>query len=144
LGFLQDQFSRSSYWYLSEVDLFENYEDLKNKNEIDIVCVLDGQFHAVEVKRHVSVFVNKPGAVDKFVKVMDLLRPDVAMLSFEAFCGAEENINDIKMALAQATKEITRRIAPVKLVVIVADDVAGFNEHPPDLGWFGKRTQEFH
>ena len=145
LGFLQDRFTRGSFWYLPEVDLYDKYDDTEKKNEIDIVCVLDGKFCAIEVKLSVSLFINKPGEVDNFVKKINLIQPDIAMLSFERYCEPEEDVAATKASLIKASDEIRKRIdSHIELKTIVAYDVQGFNDHPVDLGWFGRRTHSIY
>lgn len=145
LGFLHDRFIRGSFWYLPEVDLFEKSDDAETKNEMDIFCVLDGKFYAVEVKLSVSLFINKPGEVDKFIKKINLIQPDIAMLSFERYCEPEENVSATKASLIKASDEIRNHIGShIELKTIVAYDVQGFNDHPADLGWFGRRTSSIY
>ena len=141
LGFLQDRFSRRSFWYLPEVDLYEIDDDPDKKNEMDILCVLDGKFYAVEVKHSVSLLINKPGEVDNFVKEINLIQPDVAMLAFESYCDPKENVEDMKASSTEVFDNIQKRIGSyIELKTIIAYDVRGFNDHPADLGWFGRRA----
>ena len=145
LGFFQDRLHTGSFWYLPEVDLYENGEDAKSKNEIDILCMLGSKFYAVEAKRSVSTFLNKLGALDKFVKVVEKLCPDVAMLAFERYCDSEGDMQEIKEKLAEAEATIRERIGTwIKLKVLVAQDIAGFNDFPADLGWHGPRGHKYH
>jgi hypothetical protein len=135
--------TRGAFWYLPEVDLYEDDEDPTKKNEIDILRMVDGEFNAVEVKRSASMFLNKEGAQDKFVKVVGLLRPDVALLAFERYCLEGEDANAIRARLTEASGQIRERIGPwTKLKVLVAQDDRSFNESPPDLGWHGSRVSK--
>lgn len=145
LGFLQDRLHTGAFWYLPEVDLYERDDDPQSKNEIDILCMLDGAFYAVEAKRSASIFLNKAEALDKFVKVIKLLRPDVALLAFERYCAEGEDLQTTKARLAEAANVIRERIGPwTKLEILVAQDVAGFNDFSADLGWFGPRVRKYH
>jgi hypothetical protein len=145
LGFLQDRLHTGSFWYLPEVDLYERDDDPESKNEIDILCMLDGAFYAVEAKRSASIFLNKAGALDKFVKMVGLLRPDVALLAFERYCVDGEDMQATKEKLAEAALIIRERIgAWAKLEVLVAQDIADFNEFSADLGWYGHRVRKYH
>jgi hypothetical protein len=145
LGFLQDRLHTGAFWYLPEVDLYESDNDPESKNEIDILCMLNGAFHAVEAKRSTSIFLNKAGAVDKFVKMIGLLRPDVALLAFERYCAEGEDVQAMKEKLAEAAKVIREQIGPwTKLEILVAQDVVGFNEFSTDLGWYGRRVDKYH
>ena len=143
LGFLQDRYRTDSYWYLPEVDLYESDGNLELKNEIDILCMLEGKFYVVEVKKSASIFINKPGEIDKYLKVIGMLRPDVAMLSFERYSMEENNVADIKSKLQEAAQSIRESLAPgTTLEIIVAEDINEFNDFPRDLGWYGCRTME--
>jgi hypothetical protein len=142
LGFLRDRYSTDSYWYLPEVDLYESVDNPELKNEIDILCMLEGKFYAVEVKKSASLFL-KPGAIDKYLKVIDMLRPDVAMLSFERYSMEENDIADIKSRLQEAAQCISESLAPgTTLEIFVAEDIKEFNDFPHDLGWYGSRTMK--
>ena len=144
LGFLQDRVHTGSFWYLPEVDLYERDDDPESKNEIDILCMLDGVFYAVEAKRSVSTFLGKQGAIDKFVKIIDLLRPDVALLAFERYCGEGEDTQTAKGRLSEAVREISARVGQwTKLETLVAQDIRGFNDFPADLGWHGRRVHKY-
>ena len=142
LGFLQDHLVTGSFWYLPEVDLYEKYDDPEKKNEIDILCMLGGKFYAGEVKLSASLFVNRSGEIDNFVKKINMIQPDVAMLSFERYSERAEDVETVKASLKNVSEELRKRIGShIELNTIVAHDVQGFNEHPPDLGVFGKRTR---
>jgi len=141
LGFLRDDVARGSFWYLPEVDLYEKYGDHRKKNEIDILCMLDGKFYTIEVKSSASLFLNKKGEVDNFAKKVNFIQPDIAMLSFERYCEKEEDIETVKASLKKVSEELRKRIgANIEFDIIVAYDVQGFNDHPSDLGWYGRRT----
>lgn len=74
LGFIQDRLRTGSLWYLPEVDLYEKQDDPQSKNEIDILCMLNGAFHAIETKLSASMFLNKPGALDNVTRSMKMTR----------------------------------------------------------------------
>lgn len=144
LGFLQDRLHTGSFWYLPEVDLYEKDDDPESKNEIDILCMLNGEFYAVEAKQSASSFLNKAGALDKFVKVVGQLRPDVALLAFERYCIEGGDVEATKNKLADAAKIIREQIGSwVKLEVLVAQDIADFNDFSVDLGWYGPRLNKY-
>lgn len=144
LGFLQDRMNTGSFWYLPEVNLYERDDDPERKNEIDILCMLDGAFYAVEAKRSASAFLGKPGAVDKFVKIIGLLRPDVALLAFERYCVEGEDVEGVKGRLAEVANVISERIGErTKLETLVAQDLRDFDDFPADLGWYGRRVHTY-
>ncbi len=141
LGFLQDRPLSGSFWYLPEVDLYEKYDESEQKNEIDILCIHGGNFYAAEVKFSASLFISKTDKVDNFVKEINIIQPDIALLAFERYCESEEDADATKASLNKIIDSIRKRIGTyIKLEIIVASDVEGFNEHPADLGWFGRRT----
>lgn len=141
LGYLHDCYTMKSFWYLPEIDLYKKHDGHKKKHEIDIFCMLDGKFYAIEVKLSASLFLNKREEVDNFVEKINILQPDIAMLSFERYCEKEEDIGTVKDSLKKVSAELRKRIDPnIELKTIVAHDVQGFNEHPSELGWFGRRT----
>lgn len=144
LGALQDRMGSGSFWYLPEVDLFES-DDSNDKNEIDILCMLAGEFVAVEVKQSATSFLNDSEALDKFVEVAKKLRPDVAMLSFQQYCPENEDSAATKARLMEAAAIIRGRIGPwIKLELLVAQDTQDFGEFTADLGWYGPRVREFN
>lgn len=132
-----------SFWYLPELDLYESDDNPELKNEIDILCMLGGKFCAIEVKTSASVFLNKAGSVDKFVKIIGMLRPDIAMLSFERYGKEGDDLAGIKARLQDAAKSIRERLGPATtLQVLVAEDIQEFNAFPTALGWHGRRTRK--
>lgn len=144
LGFLQGQLHAGTFWYLPEVDLYEKDDDPQSKNEIDILCMLNGAYHAVEVKLSASVFLNKEGAIDKFVKVIGRLRPDVALLSFERYCIEEGDVEATKAKLEEVADVVRKQIGPwTKLEILVAQDIKDFNDFSADFGWYGHRIRKY-
>ena len=140
LGFLHGQTSSESFWYLPEADLYESY-DAPEKQEIDVLCVRGGQFIAAEVKLSATQLINNPEAQDSFVKKMNLIQPDIAILSFERYCDSGEDVNAVKASVRQTMADIQKRLGPnIKLEIVVAMDVPGFNDHSAYLGYFGRRT----
>lgn len=145
LGYLQSHnhiLPDGSFWYLPEVDLFEKLDDSDSKNEIDILCIINGVFHMVEVKLSASLFINKSNEQKKFLKLIEQLRPDVAILSFERYCSEGDDADEIKAKLNSATQLIGKQISPwTKLEVIVAEDFDDFNTFPTHIGWHGQRMR---
>ena len=141
LGFLQDRSHRGSFWYFPEVDLFEKYDDPETKKEIDILCIHSGKFIAVEVKRSASQLIGKPEAIDSFIKKMNFIRPDIAILSFEQYCDSEGDVKAVKTSLSQVLIDMRTRIdSNIKVEIIIASETQGFNDLPVSLGYFGWRT----
>ena len=144
IGFLQDRPGIDSFWYMPEVDLYED-DNLKEKNEIDVLCIIDGKFHAIEVKNSVSLLVNKPNEIENFIRKINLIKPDVAMLIFERYCSPKKDgdIRDMKSSLAKAIETIKEGFTPkIELKTIIAQDEKAYKDFPDDLGVFGKRTDK--
>ena len=79
------------------------------------------------------------------MKVIGLLRPDVALLAFERYCCDKEDAEATKKRLTKAKKLILEQIGPwTKLEILVAEDLTGFNDFPADLGWFGPRVRKYY
>jgi hypothetical protein len=141
LGFLQDQSRRHSFWYLPEVDLYKDHNQPDEKSEIDILCMSEGKFYAVEVKLSASQLVNSSKEVKDFIEKVGFIQPDVAMLSFERYCDREEDVEGIRNALSERVDQIKRSIGSgTEVRVLVASDLREFIEHPAELGHFGRRT----
>lgn len=141
LGFLRDRFARGSFWYFPEVDLFEKYDAPETRKEIDILCIRSGKFIAVEVKRSASQLFNKPEAISSFIQKMNLIRPDIAILSFEQYCDSEGDVEAAKISLSQAMTDVRKHLdSNIKVEIIIASETQGFNDIPADLGYFGWRT----
>lgn len=141
IGYLQDGYSRESFWFLPEVNLYRDPDNEQTRNEIDLLCVVDGRFGAAEVKTSVSLFVHKVDEVEKFIEVVNLLTPDIAILSFEKYSNATEDLAELREKLSQTAATIQSRIEHgTKLEVIVASDIVEFGEFPTSLGHFGSRS----
>lgn len=145
LGYLQDRMHSGSFWYLPEVDLYDRDEEPQSKNEIDLLAMVDGAFYAAEVKSSASIFLNKDGSIEKFLKMIGLLRPDIALLAFENFCTEAKDVETTRARLGETGTRIREQISPcTKLEILVAQDIHAFNDFPVDLGWFGRRTQKYY
>lgn len=143
LGFLQKR-ARKSFWYLPEVDLYEKYERPDTKSEIDLLGIIDGLYYAVEVKRTATQFLHKAEEAEKFIKKINSLEPDVAVLSFERYCEQDEDIPKIRAEIENVKAALGNQIAKaIKIEVIVACDIAGFNDHSGEVGYVGPRSLNF-
>jgi hypothetical protein len=63
LGYLQRCRARKSFWYLPEVNLYEKYGQPNSKSEIDLLCMIDGLYYAVEAKHTATQFLHKAGDI---------------------------------------------------------------------------------
>lgn len=145
LGYLQNiAHPIGAFWYLTEVDLFEVNDDPESKNEIDILCVVNKEIYMVEVKLSASIFVNKPKEEAKFLKLIEQLCPDVAMLSFERYAYKTEDEAAVRTKLNLAAERIRSQLKPgVRLEIFVAQDAAYFDNFPGHLGWYGPRIRNY-
>ncbi|MDP3049690.1 MAG: hypothetical protein Q8N12_09745 [Thermodesulfovibrionales bacterium] len=141
LNYLKERTMHNSFYYLPEVDLFPDYDNSERKHEIDILCMLDGKFYAVEVKLSANGFTEKPDIIEKFIKKISLIRPDVALLAFEQYCEPEADAESAKKELKGVVADISQKIGEqIKIETVVASDFEEFNEYPVDLGYWGKRV----
>jgi len=149
IGFLHDGAFNRSFYYLPEVDLYPNYNNSENKEEIDFLCVKEGKFIAGEVKGSVFGFTRDDTAktqvtdkIDKFTKKINNLKPDTALLVFEKYCENQNEIGAAKKELKEALERIKENANVKNLHVdaIVGDDVAQFRDYPIDYGVHGRRT----
>ncbi|RYY75440.1 MAG: hypothetical protein EOO52_08555 [Gammaproteobacteria bacterium] len=143
LGFIQEHIAMGNFWFLPEVDLYESRQPIAKK-EIDILCIADGKFYAIEVKLTASQF-QASGEIDKFIDKINRIQPDVAMLVFERYAKNEEAAPAILDFLTTSEAEIREAIGPsIKLQVLTAEDIADFKEHPHYVGPSGIRTRTFY
>ena len=141
IGYLQNRDIVRSFFYLPEVDLFREHEKPESKNEIDILCVLDGMFYAVEVKLSAINFSESSEEIIKFTEKISLLKPDVALLAFEQYCKNENDLESAKNKLKEVVSDISRKIGQqIRVETIIASDFPAFNEHPIDIGYYGNRV----
>lgn len=144
LGSLQLSSSTGSFWYLPEVSCYEQWDNPSGQREVDILAMLDGLFYVCEVKRSASLFYKDPDGPKKFAAVVNRLRPDVALLAFERYCGDGDDVDQARVALANAVDQTRRFLGPwSRLDVMVAQDIRGFSEFPAHLGRHGRRVDEF-
>jgi hypothetical protein len=145
LGHLQNRYARNSFYYLPEVDLFleQDNPDNKNKREIDILCILEGKFYAVEVKLSAISFFQESDSIKKFTEKIKLIQPDIAFLVFEQYCDSEAEIESTKQKLKKVIEELSQNVGKnIKIEIMVASDFPEFNEFPVELGSWGRRVSE--
>lgn len=137
LNNFQDRGIQNSFYYLPEVDLFLDRDSSESKNEIDILCVVEGKFYATEVEKSASSFIGKSDEIKKFIKKINLIRPDVALLVFEQYCKEGENTDPIKKELKKVVADIYKNVSNyIKVEIVVASDYPEFNEYPLDIGYY--------
>jgi hypothetical protein len=90
-------YSRKSFIYIPNVNLYAKYEDENPSAEVDIMCISDGEFIISEVKNSAKLFT--PSVISGMEELALKVRPDrVVMYAFE---GPHENA----IKLAQTLKE---------------------------------------
>lgn len=135
LNNFQYGYVQNCFYYLPEVDLFLKEDSNEPKNEIDILCVLDGKFYAVEVKLSAISFTNDSDKIDKFSQKIKLIRPDVALLVFEQYCDEEAEVQSTKQELNKVVTCISKSVGKyIRVETIVASDFPEFAEYPVDIG----------
>ncbi len=144
LGYLQDRLTDGAFCYLPEVNLYEDYDDPNSNLEIDILCMLGRKFCVGEAKRSASLFLNRDGEAEKFKKIVNRLRPDIALLAFERYSAQKENRDEIKARLSAVIANLRQELGPwVRLEVIVAEEMKDFSEFAGDFGWVGPRLRRY-
>lgn len=144
LGFLQTSKARDSFYYMPEVDLYESW-DGESKNEIDILCMVDGKFHAVEVKLSAYSFVNNGPEVEKFIQELKLIRPDKGILIFEQYSDNESDEQKTSEKLKNTVERISSEVFDITGVeAFIASEYRSFSDFPLNLGYEGKRVMEFY
>ncbi|MCX7038016.1 MAG: zinc finger Ran-binding domain-containing protein [Spirochaetes bacterium] len=132
------------FYYQAETNLYRTRAAKSPDGEIDILAVVGGLFHVVEVKLTAESFVGKGDQVDAFVEKVSKIRPDVAMLAFESYCEPGGDAEKVKEDLKTALPLIKARMPSfTKLTLLVADDIPAFREYPSDLGVMGRRVWDF-
>jgi len=138
IGYLQDRDPRNVFYYLPEVNLYENYNS-EPSGEVDILCVMDGKFCIAEVQKYVNGYQEKEK--NKFLEKIKLIKPDKIILSFEKYCenrvDQKENKEDVKRIRNNFSELIKRGI---EIEILVAEDLdEDYREYPTELGFYGGR-----
>lgn len=139
---LMNVFHRSEAFYQPEINLLKSI-DGRDKNEIDLLAVIDGKFIAAEVKLSAASFVDNPNEIITFIEEIQKLSPDMAFLICEQYCQDPADIDEYKGKLEEATGNICESVPNVEIKVIVASEVGSFNTMPIELGPHGERTHAF-
>jgi 4-hydroxy-L-threonine phosphate dehydrogenase PdxA len=66
------------------------------------------------------------------------------MLSFERYCGPDDDISTIKAEIEKVKTTLRGAIAKtIQIEIICACEVTGFNDHSGEVGYFGPRSRNF-
>ena len=122
---------------MPEVNLFQKEE----RFEIDILCVKGGLFHAIEVKKTAAQLTFRDDEVEKYIKKIKVLKPDIALLMFENW-SSNNNDNEIKEAFKKIISKIRQEsgLPNLKVQCIVANDFKNYSQYSYELGFDGKRS----
>lgn len=139
---LMDVFRRPQSFYLPEVNLYKNRDD-NDKNEVDLLAVIDGEFIAAEVKLSAASFVDSSDEIAKFIDELKRLAPDKAFLICEQYCQELASIDEYKSKLDEVIVNVRESVPNLDLKVIVASNLIDFNSVPNEIGPLGDRTDSF-
>tara|TARA_Y100000310_G_C20704311_1_gene833501 strand:+ start:33171 stop:35651 length:2481 start_codon:yes stop_codon:yes gene_type:complete len=139
---LMNIFRRPQAFYLPEVNLYKEREG-DDKNEIDLLAVIDGKLVVAEVKLSVASFVNEADEIASFIDEVQRIEPDIAYLICEQYCQEVDEVEGFKARLEAVELEIREQIPTVQLQVIVASEIDGFDSVPFEIGPHGDRTDSF-
>lgn len=113
LGQLLRHDAHSSFLYIPSIDLFQEIKrldgskEIKHWGEIDVACIVDGQFVIGEVKQSVSLF--KDSDFTKMAELARLLKPDVIIFSSmdkDPNALVKENIEKMRNDLADLEVDV--------------------------------------
>ncbi len=132
-----------SFYYMPEVDLFTSLDNKKNDHEIDLLCMVKGKFHAIEVKKNAFGFACKEREIHKYIQIVRCISPDVALLMFEDYHDDESMHSEVKNQLAVAMSKVRENISSdIEVKSIVRSEVRRDTDPHDLLGWFGKRLHQ--
>jgi len=146
IHYLKNVLFSKSFYFSPEVNLFfSTAKENNEKCEIDLLCILEGLFYAIEVKRYAQSFVECGDQKEGFIKKMELLQPDVGILFFEEYCKEEELIDEVKVQIEKVLNDIRSRIGDKKniKVVVFSQEDKFFNKNSVDVGIIGTELNNF-
>ncbi|TQV87362.1 hypothetical protein [Aliikangiella coralliicola] len=146
-GLSEIQYSarNNSFYYLPEVDLFYDWKDRSNKNEIDLVGVVDGKLFIGEAKRSADYFINDDEEVEKFKCLIREIKPDVAILVFEQYAENSDLIDTTKTSLEQFKVTLVDEIQfKIDLRIMISSDYENYAEFGFDFGETGSNVMRFN
>lgn len=143
IGFLHENLG-NNFFYLPEVQLFNEARAKAPTMEIDVLCVIDGKLYVGEVKKTVSQYLDKQEDINKFIEVIERIKPDVALLAFEAWGENEQDIQAAKQFISGVKKTIEHLNPYIQVqILIAADDHPSFNMYQPLYPLVGKNSREY-
>ena len=137
----------TSFYFSPEVNLFFSAAKGNNeKCEIDLLCILEGLFYAIEVKRYAQSFIECDDQKESFIKKMELLQPDVGILFFEEYCEESELISEVKEKIEKIVDDIRIKVGEKTKIdlIVFAEKDASYNSYSLDVGIIGSELMKFY
>lgn len=129
--------------YLPEIDLYHLHDDKKQKNELDILALIDGQLVLAEAKLSAASFIDKKGEQEIFIDEIKRINPDIAYLIFEQYCHNKDDKENYTTKLEKLLQELAENIPEnIELKVLMAETDEEFSSAPLELGPYGRRTYD--
>lgn len=138
-AFLRQRSFSVGNFFLPEVNLRKEGED---REEIDLLAVVDGDLIAVEVKKSATAFLNGDDSEQRFIRKIARIRPDQAILAFEMALppGSELELEDVNQQVRSALERISNAVGgEISVSAIFASQDADYRDFPRELGFWGKR-----
>ena len=128
--------------YLPELDLFHSLDNPEDKNEIDIVALIDAEYVIAEAKYSAASFLNE-AEMGKFEKLVEAIAPDKAVLLFTQYCENETEIDRFSTGLKEFLHHLDGKYPYTRFEYFVATDNDDFTNVSDEIGPWGPRTHSF-
>jgi len=139
--------AHQSYYFEGELDLHYHESADSISNEMDIFCVVDGVFYIGEVKRSATSFLFKEREKEKFLSLIDKIKPNVALLVFKQYFHDTEDTNkeDVELALAafQETFDLPK-YKNVEFRCMIAEDDEDYMDYGLNYGGNDHRVHKLY
>lgn len=144
LAEIQRNHSSNSFLYLPEVDIFYDYFDKTNKNEVDLLGIVDGNFFIGEAKRSAEYFLFDTSEKEKYLKLVDHLNPDIAILVFEILSECAEKEKSVLEELELWKKNFKKRFSDsIEHCIMIATEYPSFSEYGDSFAGGGEKVRAF-
>ncbi|KQW98059.1 hypothetical protein ASC84_04720 [Acinetobacter sp. Root1280] len=134
LDYIQNSNTINSFMYLPEVNIFYDYKDLSQLNEIDLLGVYGGVLFAGEAKRSADYFFENDREKSKFLDVIQQINPDEAFLIFEQYSEDPLNVEPTKKNMVRFKDEFNSKFNNIILKIITFEDFLNRNHSVVDYG----------
>jgi len=144
LAKIQSNHRSNSFLYMPEVDIFYDYFDKANKNEVDLIGIVDGSFFIGEAKRSAEYFLFDTSEKDKYIKLIEHLNPDIAILVFEILSESAEKAKSVSEGLEFWKKDFKKRFGDsIELRIMIATEYPSFSEYSDSFAGGGEKVRAF-